>query len=923
VARCVVASVLLALICAVPVVAQTGVRKQILPNGGFEEGLTGWQPHPQHQLIEDAKAAHRGNNSLFGEVTKEFDARVALREVELSPDKLYEFEIWARATNATKLVLWRRTAGERSMVQAWQRVPTKWTRYGAPFSVEAAGITVLEVVAPSSHGAPMGKMWVDDIALYEYDLPPADEVSGGIGFNDQPSMVCTNDGQAWFAWVSVREGEETLQVSRGKIEGNRVTVTGTWQVDGGPDVYLLDPNLGTDGESVWLTYAAEKARQWDIFACRVGPDGPGDLVRVTRDAAVDIHPVCAVIEGEARIAWESNRDDAWRQIYLSSISNGRASQPQQLSTLGTNNYAPTISVSRPGGMWVVWHSFRDNNFDLYGYSGAGEQRLTSGATVDREPRLFAGPNGPWLAWDNANSNQYHIGAARAKRVQVARLSPTGLQSPQGLTKTRLWRSAEMADVAVDPQGRLWVCARVPRSRAGWDVVALCYSGDKWSQVLRIASRKGLCRRPALGFSQGRVVICYQGDNIPMSWPTMESTTKTTSAVFAAALDPASVPPPASLVLDPYEDPGDAFEAAAIRLARAEDLPGRSITYQGKRLNLYFGDLHEHTDISVCNRSGDQTQRQSYQSMRDVTRHDFAALTDHGYNFNQYLWAYTAKMARVSNDPGRFLTFLGEEWTSSFEKYDEEHPYGYYGHRNLILEDSYYPNWFNSRDGKTPAEVWEILRRDKTSFIHIPHQLADTGNVPTDWNYADEDAQPVAEIFQTRGSYEYEGTPRQARNSTPAGWYIQDAWARGIVIGVIASPDHGGGYGKAAVYAPELSRRAILDAIRARHTYGTTAAKMFLDVRVNGHLMGEKGASPDGKPVRIEMSADCPDEIDRIEVCRNNTFIYAPQIEGKTCDITYLDNDPPDGPSYYYVRVIQKDGEIAWSSPVWLGRAGPA
>jgi hypothetical protein len=25
-----------------------------------------------------------------------------------------------------------------------------------------------------------------------------------------------------------------------------------------------------------------------------------------------------------------------------------------------------------------------------------------------------------------------------------------------------------------------------------------------------------------------------------------------------------------------------------------------------------------------------------------------------------------------------------------------------------------------------------------------------------------------------------------------------------------------------------------------------------------------------------------------------------------------------GFSYYYVRVVQKDAEMAWSSPVWLG-----
>ena len=43
-----------------------------------------------------------------------------------------------------------------------------------------------------------------------------------------------------------------------------------------------------------------------------------------------------------------------------------------------------------------------------------------------------------------------------------------------------------------------------------------------------------------------------------------------------------------------------------------------------------------------------------------------------------------QLARANADPGRYLTFLAEEWTSTFEEYSAEHPYGFYGHRNLIL-----------------------------------------------------------------------------------------------------------------------------------------------------------------------------------------------------------------------------------------------
>ena len=83
-------------------------------------------------------------------------------------------------------------------------------------------------------------------------------------------------------------------------------------------------------------------------------------------------------------------------------------------------------------------------------------------------------------------------------------------------------------------------------------------------------------------------------------------------------------------------------------------------------------------------------------------------------------------------------------------------------------------------------------------------------------------------------------------------------------------------------------------------------------------MGEKVADSADESVEVEIATNCPQPIDRIEICRNNQFIYANQPEGNTAELTFVDRDPLPGRSYYYVRVIQEDEEIAWSSPVWFG-----
>jgi len=907
---------------------RAGEPVNLLSNGGFESGLTGWAPAPQHSLVTNEAAAHTGEACLTGKVAQPNQALKLRRRVRAKAGNRYEFEIWARATNRTKLVLWAQLPGveKRQMIAAWTNVPRKWKRFQCPMTVKTDGELGLDIIAPSSHGAPAGQIWVDDIALSETKMPPVTSVSGGVGFNDEPAMARAADGSVYVAWTSFRDGADSLQIARCQPAGKTFKALGTWQVFGGKGMYCLGPRAVSAGQNVFVVYAAEKDKNWDVYAVRCGPDGPGRPVAVTTHAGVDVKPAAAWHEGILWLAWESNRNGC-RQIFAGSVRGDTVSKPVAVSGTGGSSYDPSVAVLASGEVCVAWHGFRQHNYDVYlrrrGSDGSwrAETRLTQAPAIDRHPVLLARGDELWIAYESAHTERYNIGRTNRRRLVVAKITPQGLVAPkQGASPSPLAGRCEAPCPAFDADGRLWLAFLKPRlPRAGWDSVVTCYAGGRWQPPIPLSLDKGMDRRPALALDGRCAIVAFQADNTPRSWSDLDQMAAATSDIFLAALDTGAAPTRAAAELEPLAESEEPFEPSRTRVERGEDTPTPSIRYRGQALKLFFGDLHEHTDVSICNRVGDQSINESYQHMRDLARHDFACVTDHGYNINPYLWGYTAKLARINDDPGRFLTFLGEEWTSTFKEYSEDHPYGFYGHRNLVFADPYFPRWWNARNRQTPAQVWEDLRKLNANFVHIPHQLADTGNVPTDWNFNDERAQPVAEIFQTRGSYEYKGTPREAKRTVPKpGHFIQDAWARGIVIGVIASPDHGGGYGKACVYASKLSREAILDAIRARHCYGTTAAKIFLDVRVNGHLMGEKVAAPAGKSVEVKIVARCPADIDRVEVCRNNRFIYTSNPDGRQANLTYVDREPLDGRSYYYVRVIQKDEEIAWSSPVWFG-----
>ena len=747
-------------------------------------------------------------------------------------------------------------------------------------------------------------------------------------FNDQPSLVRAADGSIYVAWNGFRAGADELMVARYEFSDGEWRHLATWRAAGGKGTYILDPKAVAAGNGIYLLYAAERNRQWDIHALPCGPEGPGQAVALTADAAADVKPDGAWHNGTLWVAWESNRGGS-RQVLLSGVRNGKLLPVESVSAAGKSNYAPSVAVRPNGAVAVAWHSFRESNYDIFlrQRSAPGtwgqELRLTRAATIDRHALLHAQKDDLWLFYENAQMKGYRTGATPQRRVMAARVTPRGLEAPKGYREScPLWTRAENATPAFDDVGRLWVAYLVPRlPRAGWEVRLTGYNGESWHAPLTPSSMKGMDRRPGLLLAGKTALLAYQVDEFPETWMDNkpEATSEARSRIMLAALDISQAAPAVAARLETLVEPGEPFDAGELRLARGEDSDAPAIDYRGKKLKLFYGDLHTHSDISVCIRCADQSVDENYQVRRDINRLDFACMTDHDYNFVPYLWNYTAKMARANEDPGRMMTFLAMEWTSSFEKYDEKNPYGYYGHRNLIFADPYFPRWWNANLGMTPTEVWKELREMKANFIHIPHQLADEGNVPTDWSYVDPKAQPVAEIFQLRGSYEYHGAPRPATRAIPKpGWYLQDVWARGTVIGVIASPDHGGGSGKAAVYAEDLTREAILDAIRARRTFGTTAARIFLDVRVNGLLMGETAPEAAGRPVQVKIKVRCPQDIDRIEVCRNNRFVYVNQPEKREADLTFLDNDPIAGYSYYYVRVTQKDGEMAWSSPVWLG-----
>jgi len=109
----------------------------------------------------------------------------------------------------------------------------------------------------------------------------------------------------------------------------------------------------------------------------------------------------------------------------------------------------------------------------------------------------------------------------------------------------------------------------------------------------------------------------------------------------------------------------------------------------------------------------------------------------------------------------------------------------------------------------------------------------------------------------------------------------------------------------------------------RRTYGSTTYGLVMEVRSgDGHWMGEEWSSSDAPELNIFVRGSVP--IRSVEIIGRTKVLYAEGSVDKPINaaehrVKWSDPDwsKQTGEQWYYVRVIQQDDEMAWSSPMWV------
>ncbi|UCC72346.1 MAG: DUF3604 domain-containing protein, partial [Gemmatimonadota bacterium] len=207
----------------------------------------------------------------------------------------------------------------------------------------------------------------------------------------------------------------------------------------------------------------------------------------------------------------------------------------------------------------------------------------------------------------------------------------------------------------------------------------------------------------------------------------------------------------------------------------------------------------------------------------------------------------------------FVTLLAYEWHSIA-----------FGDHNV-----YYPGDGEIVERGTLERLDEAL--EGSGALVIPHHIGyGPGQRGIDWDHFDAHRSPVVEIFSGHGSSERDGGPYPMYHTMGPRSHrgtVAHGLALGKRFGFVAGTDHHGGYpghygeGRTAVYAQELTRASLWEALRARRCYAVTGDKIELEFFVDDAFMGEETAGSGRREVRLGIRGS--DVLDRIVVVKNN------------------------------------------------------
>ena len=329
-------------------------------------------------------------------------------------------------------------------------------------------------------------------------------------------------------------------------------------------------------------------------------------------------------------------------------------------------------------------------------------------------------------------------------------------------------------------------------------------------------------------------------------------------------------------------------------------------------NLYFGQLHAHTDIS----NGAGSVEEAFQYASQVDGLDFFAVTDHSDSFdNADMGAIDADGADISADWA-----AGKQAAASVTNGDFV---GLFGFEMTWPEDKQlgHISTFN-----TPG--WQT--RDQADFENVPTALenyykaltAVPGSV-SQFNHPD----TVHGDFERFDHYspQYDAAVSLLEVAGEDGVVDCEYYDLALDKGWHVAPtnnqnNHNGQWGDASeartvVLAKSLTEEALYAAMKDRRVYATQDSDLAIYYELNGTVMGSIIPKSESAAVTVFLSDPTDEAIGNVEVVTDGGAVLVSEYVETPSQV--LELPASGGRSYYYLRITQPDGDVAVTAPVWM------
>ena len=767
----------------------------------------------------------------------------------------------------------------------------------------------------------------------------------GPGEFHQPAIACDGKGVLWAVWSELGRNNAWKLNARRIVGGSIATEVVTLEAVSGNAVFA---DAGTDRQGrVWVAWQSFRHALSDIYTRYYDPQSGqwSAEIRVTNHKGGNWEPRLAFGTSEdAWIAFDSSLNGNF-DVYLARVGlDGKVGLTQLTKSLHYEARASITATPDGQGFWIAWENGREN------WGQATREIGGSDAGINAEKRVdvvyFDATKGTITSASDVTPVLKSIRGAKSSPA-VAAAAPRRNKGRKQGAGAQVVAALNLPHIMVDAASKPWLATRYFLGM-NWKIALTKYDpeANAWTKPVML---------PDSAFGQDRHCSSARDANgkLWLCWPSDRRTTKIVghAGVFLAQLDTAAPRPVSPVVAGP--------RPATEHVARwADDTPRRpredrhQWTIGGQTYRLYWGDFHRHTDISNCRTATDGCVQEAYRYALDVGTLDMLGTSDHtdvGKPYDPYEWWCTQKLVDIFYVPGFF---------NSFYAYEREQGWPW-GHRNVIFGERGGPIVYIKRAlyqmmpwNKTlpigegdkqisPQELWKLLRATGREMTIISHTGATT--MGTDWDkykpgHPDNTLENVIEIYQgARVSYEGLDAPQprvglarepKGPKATPGpigpphdyGQYkkgvYQNALSDGYKLGVWADSDHistGCSYG--GVYVKDFTRSGILEGINARRTIAATD-RIFIELSCNGHMLGEIFKTADNPALQVAVEGTAP--LRAITVIRNEQVVHQFDAKhAKAFQATFRDESPVVGENRYYLRVEQQDGNMAWSTPVWV------